>query len=190
MNRIECEQLDDYLGGWLSQPQRERFAAHLADCPECRRECQQQQRIDVLLAQGARCPESVPGELVERIEREVGRFSRRRQLQWAGGLAAAALLVLAVGIGVATRPPGTPSEPRPMVRRPSQPVVQEAPSGPVPEEATKSPPEVHVALGDPSSAILVRKQTAAPNVSIVWIYPTAKRAPAEPLPDDDSFPLY
>ena len=189
MNRVECEHIEDYLGRWLGEAERERFEAHLAGCPDCRRERERQRRIDLLLAQGARHPEPVPASLVDRIERQVRSSARRRRMQWAGGLAAAAMVLLAVGISIATRPPGNRPELRPIVQQPGQPAVEKAPVDPVPEKTRENRPEVRVVLSNPSDAILVRSETVSPNVSMVWVYPTVKPTPAELLPAVDSSPF-
>ncbi len=183
MQRPECDHLDDYLGGWLSQADRTRFAAHLADCPACREECQQQRQIDRLLRQGAGRDEPAP-RLIEQIERQIHRASQRRRLRWACVLSAAATIALAVGVFVATRDRGNGPQPPPMTEQPDEPaapLVEVDP--PEREENAHQPPKVRVVASRPAEAIVVPVKTEAPNVSIVLIYPTVTSVQAAPAPD-------
>lgn len=101
------ELLAGYVDGTLEPPERAVVDAHVADCERCRDE--------VELAGGARMALAgledvpVPYGLTDRVVAEAGRSFERRserkkvvweRLQWAGGLAAAAALVLVVVLNV------------------------------------------------------------------------------------------
>lgn len=176
MNVSECDRLEDYLGGGLSAGEASGFAAHLAGCRACRKECELHQRINRLLAQAARQSDPVPASLIGRIQRQVRSSSRRRTLRYALGLAASAAIVLAVGIGLVAGPFGARTTPKATAvkQTPSAVAAGQVDSSSRPASATR--PAVHVALRHPSDAILQPLETEAPNVSIVWIYPTVKPA--------------
>lgn len=101
------DRLAGYVDGTLEQAERAAVDAHLASCERCREEIE--------LADGARAALAaledvpVPYGLTDRVIAEAGtRFERRRvvweRLQWAGGLAAAAALVLVVVLNVGGQP--------------------------------------------------------------------------------------
>jgi anti-sigma-K factor RskA len=91
-----------YALGALDPEARARFEAHLADCAACRGEVQSLREVTALLANTAP-PATPPAGLRDRILREARRVrpigARRAGL--APWLAAAASLVLALGIGYA-----------------------------------------------------------------------------------------
>lgn len=92
-----CDQLDDYLGGWLDKSARGEFEAHLERCADCRGEVERQRRLDGLLAQAGAHLEPVPPGLVRRVERHLAAAQwRSRAIRAVAGLAAAAVLVLSV----------------------------------------------------------------------------------------------
>ena len=106
------ELLAGYVDGTLEPPERAVVDAHLAGCERCRDE--------VELAGGARMALAgledvpVPYGLTDRVVAEAGRTFERRserkkvvweRLQWAGGLAAAAALVLVVVLNVGGEQP-------------------------------------------------------------------------------------
>jgi len=85
----------------LTPGERAEFEAHLATCATCRADVQAQREVAGLLAHAA--PDAAPPrELRERVLREARRVrpigSRRAVLPW---LAAAACLILALGLGSA-----------------------------------------------------------------------------------------
>ncbi|MFQ5536347.1 MAG: zf-HC2 domain-containing protein [Gemmatimonadota bacterium] len=94
-----CVAVREFLPEWASgrMPEAERRAVteHLEKCAACREEAE----LVRLLYVGR---DSVPGALVREISRAVRsrRVRRRRHAWW--GLAAAAVAVLALGIGVAS----------------------------------------------------------------------------------------
>ncbi len=172
----ECERLDDYLLGGLSEDESARFEDHLSGCAACREEIREQRRMDRLLAEGAAGLEPVPTGLIGRIEQAYGRVHRCRVIGWAWGLSAAAVAasVLAAWLawGAAGRQEGSP------------PVVRESPQrAGDPEEVKPAGPEApgglsaaEVRLSDPSEAILLPMETARSDISIVWVYPTLRPA--------------
>jgi len=167
MTDPRCDQLDEYLCGWLSPDEAADFEAHLAGCPACQEECAVQRHIDRLLAEGAARIEPVPVLLPGRIERGV-RAARRRQFGWACSLTAAAGIVLALGLWGAPAVFFPRDDGRPMAQRPTDPVHAAEPFVPQPVAAAR------VTLVDSSSAILVPIESHSPNVTVVCVYPTMK----------------
>lgn len=90
-----------YALGALDPEERARFEAHMAGCAVCRGEVQSLREVAALLANAAPAA-TPPPALRERILRDAHRVrpigARRASLPW---LAAAACLVLALGIGYA-----------------------------------------------------------------------------------------
>src|SRR3989442_661775 len=89
-----------YALGALAPDERERFEAHLAECAACRGEVHSLREVAVLLADAAPAA-TLPSGLRDRILREARqirplRSGRAPVIPW---LAAAASLVLAVGLG-------------------------------------------------------------------------------------------
>lgn len=171
MNASRCDQLDDYLAGWLSDTEASDFEAHLADCSVCRRQLDQQRRIDSLLAQAPGRLEALPHGLVDRIESRVRHSNRRRVFRLAWGLSAAVVMVLLVGVWLHLR---TPEGPHPAPKRQDDPMIVQRNERPLIQDASDAEPPVQVRPADPSAAILVTEPTQNPNVTFVWFHPTVK----------------
>jgi anti-sigma factor RsiW len=171
----QCDQLDQYLCGFLPPDETARFEAHLAECPACQEQCLLQQRIDRLLAAGTAPIEPAPIALAHRVERKITRLRRRRQLAWAGTLtAAAAGIVVVVSFLAARRSFLHRDVEQPIALRPT---VSQGVSKPSPSLSDAQPPAaplVRVTMVDPSSAIVVPIESHDPNVTLVRIYPTVK----------------
>jgi anti-sigma factor RsiW len=178
MNASRCDQLDDYLAGWLSDADASGFEAHLADCPVCRRQLDQQGQIDRLLAKVTEQLEHVPHGLVDRIESQIRVFKRRRMVQLAVGISAvsAAVLLLLAGVWPTGEHVNAPAEPQPGAQKQDEHAVVQRDVGPPAVAATDDEPFVRVGPSDPSAAILVPVVTENPNVTIVWFHPTVRPA--------------
>lgn len=182
MSTPECGKLDEYLTQCLPAREAAGFEAHLAGCPACREGIEHLGRVDRLLA-AARREDRVPSSLVDRIEGRIRVLARRRaaRLGWLG-VSAAAVVMVALGVWLASRdqesPPGTePTAHRTIESAPAtHDGVPRSDAAPTPERPPADAPRVRVSLADPSEGILVPMQTSHPNVSIVWIYPTVKPA--------------
>lgn len=185
MSISECDRLDDYLLGGLPEDETAGFEAHLAGCPACRDELQRQQQIDGLLAQATGQLEPVPSSLIDRIERQVRRSRRRRAVHWAWGLSAAALAASVLAVWLATGGFGTGNGTPPIVRQPPGPNSGRERVDPDRPQAPRARAVASVAIADPTDAILVPVETKAPNVSIVWIYPTVKPVQPPKAPNND-----
>jgi hypothetical protein len=99
MSPIECNHLDAYIGGWLSEPERSRFEAHLRQCPHCRAELSVQQRVDALLSKARDQLEPIDPLLVARVEQRLEREGADRAAAWIRvGLAAAASVVFLLSV--------------------------------------------------------------------------------------------
>ena len=171
MTDPRCDQLDEYLCGWLSPDDAADFVAHLAVCPACREECGTQRTIDRLLAERAARVEQVPAVLTGRIERG-RRAARRRRIGWAGALTAAAGIVLALGLWASSAMLSL----RGTRQSPVQTPIASNDSPAQPAAAKPQAVAARVTLVDPSSAILVPIESHSPNVTIVCVYPTVKVA--------------
>ena len=171
MTALQCNQLDDYLAGWLSDTEASDFEAHLADCSVCRRQLNQQRRIDGLLAQAPGRLEPVPHGLVDRLESQIRCFNRRRMVRMAWGLSAAVAMVLLVGVWLHLR---TPEGPQSAPKRQDEPMIVQQDVRPPTQGTSDAEPLVRIRPSDPSAAILVTEQTQNPNVTIVWFHPTVK----------------
>jgi len=182
MNPCQCDNLDGYLAGWLSDDERTGFEAHLAGCRVCRREAEEQRRIDRLLAEDAGRLEPLPPSLMARIEGQFRSIRRHRLIRRALGLSTAAAFMLAVSFWYAQQNVGVPPEPEQLAEKPIESETQEHEAAPPPLLASDDRSSVRVSLTDPSDAILDFVETEAPNVSFVWVYPTLKpaRATGEP----------
>ena len=176
MNPCPCDDLDGYLADWLSEDERARFEAHLADCPACGWGLQQQRRIDGLLARAAAQAEPVPPALVDRIEGQIRSLRRRRAVRWAFGLSAAAASLLVVGLWIAAQEGSLPPQPAPIVQNLVEEQTGQQEVTPPAPLAFDAEPRVRVSLADASDGILVPMETSNRNVSIVWIYPTVRPA--------------
>ena len=174
MTDPRCEQLDEYLCGWLSPDEAAGFEAHLAACPTCREEATLQRQIDRLLAEETAQIEPVPVALAGRIERAVRAARRRRLVGWAGAVTTAAGIVLAVGLWAAQNLFFPRDDGRPMAHTPAVPTDAPEPSAPFARSEPPSAAPVRVTLVDPSSAILVPIESHSPNVTLVCVYPTTK----------------
>ena len=190
MTDPRCEQLDEYLCGWLSPQQAADFEAHLAACPACREQSTLQRQLDRLLAEGTAAIEPVPVVLVRRIERGVRAARRRRLLSWAGAAAAGILLALGLWVAqnifilrddgrqIAERPEVSDAVSKEFAQLPKAPPLQSGGVGSAPlvTPVGSEPPatRVRVTLVDPSSAILVPVESHSLDVTVVCVYPTIK----------------
>jgi hypothetical protein len=171
MKGTSCEQIDGYLGKWLTEDQRSEFAAHLATCQDCRRAVQEQQQLECLLARATAAFVPVPAGLSERIEHRLSHAHHRRSVAWATGFAAAAVLICTLAAWFVTQR-------APVVRRARSPMAEVQPP---PSEAKPDPRSlVHVTFQPPSDVIAVPQKTDNPSVTIIWVYPTLKPAQEPP----------
>ena len=166
MTDPRCNQLDEYLCGWLSPEEAAAFEAHLVDCADCQEDCALQRRIDRLLADGNAWITPVPVGLRSRVDRGIRTARRRRMLEWSSAIAAAAV-ALALGLWatakhsfrdgqeMAQRQTGEGNSPVAIVARSEPPV-----------------PAARVTMVDPSSAIVMPVASHHPNITLVRVYPT------------------
>ena len=184
MSISECDRLDDYLLGGLSEDEIAKFEAHLAGCAACRDQLWQQRRIDSLLAEGVGRLEPVSSALIDRIEERVHRSRRRRVVRWAWGLSAAVLVLVGALVWLAAGSLGTGNKPHPIVQEHPRQATGNRQADP-PLRQPRASLVARVTLADPSDAILVPLETEASNVSIVMIYPTVKPVQPPNVPGND-----
>jgi anti-sigma factor RsiW len=172
MTDPRCDQLDNYLCGWLSPDEAADFEAHLAECPACQEERAIQQRIDRLLAEGNDSVAPVPVGLRSRVDRGIRAARRRRAFGWAGAAAAAVSVALALGLWAAWDFSFLPQAQRNTEQ--SMPIDSNEPVAVAPPVHPESPPApvVQVTMLDPDSAIVMPIESRSPNVTLVRIYPT------------------
>ncbi len=157
MNPSPCDPLDNYLDRALPDEAHAAFADHARQCPTCRQAVEDQGRVDDLLRRAV-AREPVPEGLTPRIARRLREAERGRRLRRAAGLAAALLAGLGLW-GLGRQPP--PETPRP----PEQ--AETAPPAPDPRSL------VDVTFESSPSVIALPLRTDSPNVTVIWIYPTA-----------------
>lgn len=168
MNTSSCTQLDDYLGGWLSETERNAFEVHLANCRQCRQSVEQQRHIDDLLARGMERLEPAPPYLVSAVETRIQSLRRRRARQLAWGVPTGIALAFVIGTWASNRHTAPPAASR--VQR----EVVALPSKTSAKQESRADQPVQVTLSDPTAAILVPMNKDAPTVSIVWVYPAIR----------------
>jgi len=99
MTDVRCETarelIPDLVGGRLGAAEASRVAAHLETCADCRAEAE---LVRLLYVARPQVPESVTGRVLAAVRADA---PHGRRPWW--GLAAAAVAVLALGIGVASR---------------------------------------------------------------------------------------
>jgi hypothetical protein len=197
------DRLDEYLAGCLSAEEAARLEAHLADYPACREAVEQGRRMERVLVRAAERLAPLPASLVDRIEGQIRTRRRRRAFRRAVGVAAAAAILLAVGVWLVPHEGAAPPKPRSLrpqaaAERPAEPAPdpevdperesetepkadahEAAPARTTPREKE---PRARVALLDPSDGILVPIETSHPNVTMVWVHPTFRPSPTAPGP--------
>jgi anti-sigma factor RsiW len=184
MDHRACAQLDDYLAAWMADGERARFEAHLSGCPVCRQQVEHQRRIDRLLAQGTEQLEPVPSSLVDTVESTIQTRQRRRRVRLAWSLSTAAAVILLLGVWSVSQRAGLRIATRPVAAGKDETAAHDQKVVAAIDGATNTERAVRVVSSDPAAAILVPMETTAPNVTIVWVYPTVKPA----ILADDSAP--
>lgn len=162
-----CNNLDAYLADDLPRSERAAFESHLDVCPACRDAADQQQWIDVLLQSPARLQlERPPGSILDSFQVSVAQ-RRRRVVQAACGLAAAAVLLIAVGLSMNGN---QDTSQRDKVATNSIVTVDPSQTPRLPEPATTTQhPATFVSATD---AIAVPVESSYSDVTIVQVYPT------------------
>lgn len=155
-----CENLDAYLSHDLPGDNRPIFESHLEDCPACRDAVDQQQWIDSILLSPARIQLERPTvTLLDPLRRS---FAKRRRhiLQASCGLAAAATLLIAIGLLERSRQANGTSK-----SAETSLAVIEPSRAPTPAQ----PAATFVSTSD---TIVVPLESSSTDVTIVQVYPT------------------
>jgi anti-sigma factor RsiW len=171
MTDRSCDQLDDYLCGWLAPDEAVAYEAHLADCAACREECARQRQIDQLLAEATVATAPVPAALSSRVAGRIRAARRRRALGWAGAVAAATIVVIAAGL-LATKSVVVPPQEERQTAQGSS--AGNDVLSPIASLTSPEPPAggAHVTMIDPSAAIVMPMESRHPNITIVRVFPT------------------
>jgi predicted anti-sigma-YlaC factor YlaD len=154
-----CNDLDAYLATDLSVDDAARFAEHLQSCDDCREAADQQRWIDSLLRSSASHDSELPPDDVLIRFRTAIATRRQKAKLLACGLAAAAMLFVAIGWAVLNRQAGDwagDSENRPSIAKNEQPHAQQ------PLQAT---------FVSDSNSIAVPVKSPHSDVTVVRIYP-------------------
>lgn len=151
-----CDRLLGYLDDALPAAKRRQFVDHLEHCFTCRQALEEHRLVEQLLVRAA--DETVPEDLLARIERQI-LGARRKRLPRRMIAVAAAVLVIGTATWVAQRP---------ALRdvRVERPVVANATRGP----AQEPPSAAVVDLRGPPDAVAVPVKSHDPKVTIVWIF--------------------
>lgn len=173
-----CTNLDGYLQKELSEEEQAIFVAHLETCSQCRSAVQEQELLDQLLVHATTQLNRVPEALVDRIEQRLRAARRRRILLELASLATAALVVFCVTAWWRTRSPA------PDLPAASSTALAPQSSQPVPPTDPRS--LVHVTFQPRYEVIAVPLKTTNPNVTLIWVYPTATTALPLQTPASDS----
>jgi predicted anti-sigma-YlaC factor YlaD len=156
----DCDNLEDYLAADLSTGDAARFAEHLKCCDDCRDAVEQQRWIDGLLRDSANDDAELPPDDVLVTLRAAIDRERGRTRQFAFALAAAAILLVAVGwIALSRRAANFADDVnvRPAVAMNQLPNAAQAP---------------RAAFVSDSNAIAVPVKSRNSDVTIVRVYPT------------------
>jgi Putative zinc-finger len=156
----DCNKLDAYLADDLSADDVDRFESQLETCAECREAIDEQKWIDSLLQSPMRIQfERASAEVLDSFHSSLSQ-RRRRVVQAACGLAAAAVLVIALGWLQLNR-----QATHPAISKGQDVAVAEA----IRATAPNKPQATFVASTD---AIAVSLESASNDVTIVQVYPT------------------
>jgi anti-sigma factor RsiW len=178
----ECENLDAYLDAELSPNDFARYEAHLHVCETCREAANKQRWIDALLNSRERLElEPVSSALSRSVRYAVSR--RRRTRLAACGLAAAAVLVVAVGLTLVrnqqTRVPDVNQIVETSIRN-DEPSPSPSLNG---RGIAEAPRATFVAGPD---VLVVPVASRHPNVTIVRVYPAYQPSLASKVTSDES----
>jgi anti-sigma factor RsiW len=168
MEELLCDKLDDYLDKELSKSDRAAFAAHLADCENCRQEVEVHERLIERLIK-ATSAESPPPGFVVRVEHAIRKSQRRRALGWAAGLAASAVIGVSAWTTIHwSKSAGMPDHVASALSRTTAP------------QPTDVSHHVSIRIQSPANAITVPTKIQNPNVTILWIYPAINGKSSQP----------
>jgi anti-sigma factor RsiW len=175
MKQSPCDQLDDYILGWLSPDEAAAFERHLSDCITCHREHALQQSIDGLLSGTGGLLDAIPDGLIDRTRCRVQTARGRRAMRWVFSLTVAAAVLLLVIFGrFAVWPSNRTGDRNVAVSQNAATPPASTPANSTPDRFENLKASSRVVLADPSSGIVVDCKTRDPRINIVWIYPTVK----------------
>ena len=155
-----CSLLDDYLARDLMGDDRAGVVAHLHSCAECRRNIQEQERLNVMLTEATVRLDRIPPELFDQVERRV-RITRRRRTM-ATALAVAATIA---GIWLVSHR-GEPEAAHQLN------VTVAGTSG----SEEFRPAHVRVAFPRERNLLAVPVESQSSNVSVFWVFPAPERS--------------
>jgi Putative zinc-finger len=180
---VECENLDAFLANDLSPVDGNRFEAHLHRCDACREAINEQRWVDALLGSPERLElERVSPAFAGSVRDSI--LSRRRRARLiACGLAAAAVLVIAVGWTAVLNGPARD----PVAHQIAETAVRDNEPSPHPSlegRGSENPPRAVFVSGPEVIAVPVASRH--PNVTIVRVYAIYPSSIASPAASDES----
>jgi hypothetical protein len=155
-----CSLLDDYFARDLMGDDRAGFVAHLQSCAECRRNIQEQERLNVMLTEATVRLDRVPTGLLDQVDRRVCITRRRRTM--ATALAVAATIA---GIWLVSHR-GEPD----VARKVNVPLAGTSGSGEF------RPAHVRIAFPRERNLFAVPVESESPNVTVFWVFPAPERS--------------
>lgn len=159
--------------GWLLPGEAAAFERHLADCPDCRRQCVLQKSIDGLLAEYGTLSDGNCSGLIERAGRQARTAWRQKAVRLALAIAAAAAVLTAAVFGrFALRSSAKPGGQDIAAAQNTAAESGKEASDSIPSRLENPQTSTLVALADPSKGIVLECKTNNPNINLVWIYPT------------------
>jgi hypothetical protein len=178
----ECKNFDAFLDGELSPDDCARYEAHLHVCENCREAINQQPWIDSLLTSPARLElEPVSAALYRSVRNSIAR--RRQTRLVACGIAAAAMLVVAVGWSAVLNRQAKIAAVNQIVENVA-PEDEPAPSRSLRGSGIVQAPRATFVTGPDSLAVPVASRH--PDVTIVRVYPTYQSSTTSPAASVES----
>ncbi len=180
----ECENLDAFLDAELSPAESDRFDAHMHVCEKCQEAVNQQRWIDALLCSPERFElEPVSAALSRSVLNSISR--RRHARLVACGLAAAAVLVIAVGWTAALNRQATaPAVNHNQVAEKAVRHDEPSPSPSLKGRGIAEAPRATFVAGPDVLAVPVASRH--PNVTIVRVFPAYQSSLAPEAASDES----
>jgi anti-sigma factor (TIGR02949 family) len=171
-----CDKLDDYLDGTLSDEHRQRFRRHLDGCTACREAVEASRKIERLLQQATLV--DPPVQLRYKIKRQWHDRARRRRLVVGVSLTAAA-----AAIGIYFSLSWQPANAPPLIDTPptaSAPIESRATAESAASKITStelpSPSSTAATITTGDDVLAVRQPTRHANVSLFLLFPTVRTA--------------
>jgi anti-sigma factor RsiW len=184
---MPCDQLDDFLDGRLSEPERVTFAEHVTVCDRCRAAIAELRKIETLLAVADGELGIASAELKQRIARCA---PSETSLRWAPARAISALAAAVTAAGILWWASSRLAAPG--VRPPTADMDSAKLAHIEPDQAAREPlgrpsaPLVRLQFDRGPETIAVPLESSDPSVTIFWLYPAEGTLQTSDNPKSDS----